>query len=84
MRIIKKKPVKQGIHIGDIVEYEGEVCIIGFEDNITKEELPVIIVSLETGQLLEGCRDLEELNDSVDLLCSSKRATLHLDLIGEK
>lgn len=84
MRIIKKKPVKQGIDIGDIVEYDGEVCIIGFEENITREELPVIIVSLETGQLLQGYRDLEELNESVDLLCSSERATLHLDLIGEK
>lgn len=76
------------IEVGDIVEYEGEVCIVGFiEDCVVtldgesyKSRFPYVLLSLNTGLNVNAYLSLDVINSSTKckLLSKSEHATLIL------
>ena len=87
---IEMKPENTIIEVGDIVEYEGEVCIVGFiEDDVCivtldneyyKLKFPYVLISLNTGLYVDAYVSLDAINSSTmcKLLSKSEHATLIL------
>jgi len=87
---IEMKSENTIIEVGDIVEYEDEVCIVGFiviEDSVVtldcktyKLRFPYILISLNTGLHVNAYISLDAINSSAKckLLSKSEHATLIL------
>ena len=77
---IEMKPENTIIEVGDIVEYEDEVCIVGFIEDCVKRRFPYVLISLNTGLYVDAYVSLDAINSSTKckLLSKSEHATLIL------
>ncbi len=85
---IEMKPENTIIEVGDIVEYEGEVCIVGFIEDCAvtlygesyQLRFPYVLLSLNTGLDVNAYVSLDAINSSTmcKLLSKSEHATLIL------
>lgn len=69
--------VKELIFRGDVVSYDGIMCLVG----MSPENYKAVLTSLETGDIVaeyESCMDVD-IDDKVTLLCPREKVTVTLN-----